>query len=229
VALDALAQRLDYEFHDATLLELALRHRSWCAEHSGTVSNERLEFLGDAVLGQAIADHVYRTFPALSEGELAKVRASVVSSTALASVARDLDLGLALFLGKGEQASGGANKSSILADALEAVFGAIYLDAGWEQARVIIVRLLEERVQLASIGPGGGDFKTRLQEVVARQFSTVPRYDVTGTGPDHAKQFEATVSVKGDLVGSGIGASKKEAEQAAARCAFDSIGAVVGD
>lgn len=205
------------------MLELALKHRSWCAENPGSPSNERLEFLGDAILGHAIADHLYLSFPDLSEGALAKVRASVVSSTALAGVARDIDLGAQLYLGKGEASSGGSNKPSILADALEAVFGAIYLDGGWPEARRVIVSVLAKRVDVASSGPGGGDYKTRLQELVAREFGGAPKYEVRSEGPEHAKHFEADVHVDGQLHGSGHGASKKEAEQASAREAFERL------
>jgi ribonuclease III len=200
-----------------------LAHRSWCAEHPGNLSNERLEFLGDAVLGLVVTDFIYRAFPDLPEGELAKVRASVVSAAALSEVAAELDLGEDLLLGKGEASSGGREKPSILADALEAVLGAVYLEGGWEAARRLVMDLLGDRINLASAGPGGQDYKTRLQELVARHFTELPRYAVTDDGPDHAKRFYAEVRVAGLLRGRGEGRSKKQAEAAAARAAWEAL------
>jgi ribonuclease III len=212
---------LGFKFHDTALVERALAHRSYCAEHPDTISNERLEFLGDAVLGLVVTDHIFRTYPDLPEGELAKVRASVVSAAALADVAAELDLGQALLLGKGEDASGGREKPSILADALEAVIGAVYLDRGWDAAAAVVLRLLGDRIAAAAAGPGGQDYKTRLQELSARSFEDVPSYLVVDEGPDHAKRFFATVLVGGRPRGQGEGRSKKQAEQAAARCAWE--------
>jgi ribonuclease-3 len=205
-----------------------MAHRSWCAETTGQESNERLEFLGDAVLQLIVTDHIFRTYDLLPEGELAKVRASVVSSAALADVAADLDVGEALLLGKGEDQSGGREKPSILADAMEAVIGAVYIDAGWNAAAELVMRLLVEHIGVAAAGPGGHDYKTRLQELAARQFDQLPRYEVLDEGPDHAKRFFATVVVDGTAVGQGAGRSKKAAEQAAASdaCAqLDAAGA----
>ncbi len=220
-ALSALAGRLGHRFADPDLLDRAMAHRSWCSETAGTPSNERLEFLGDAVLGLVVTDHIYRSYPELPEGELAKVRASVVSAAALADVAAELDLGPALLLGKGEDASGGREKPSILADALEAVIGAVYLDAGWDGAARVVLGLLGDRIAAAAAGPGGQDYKTRLQELSARSFEDVPSYLVVDEGPDHAKRFVATVVVGGKARGRGEGRSKKQAEQAAARCAWE--------
>lgn len=200
-----------------------MAHRSWCAETPGVKSNERLEFLGDAVLGLVVTDHIFRTYADLPEGELAKVRAAVVNAGALAEVAAKLDLGRALHLGKGEDASGGREKPSILADAMEAVIGAVYLDGGYEAARALIMGLLGERIEQAAAGPGGQDFKTRLQELAARRFDQLPQYDVDDEGPDHAKRFFATVRIAGRLFGSGEGRSKKQAEQAAARVAWEAL------
>jgi ribonuclease III len=200
-----------------------MAHRSWCAETPGAHSNERLEFLGDAVLGLVVTDHIFRAYPELPEGELAKVRATVVSAAALAEVAAELDLGDALLLGKGEDASGGREKPSILADALEGLIGALYLDGGWSASQEFVLRLLGERIAEAAAGPGGQDYKTRLQELSARHFDTLPRYDVADEGPDHAKRFFATVSVAGAARGSGEGRSKKQAEQAAARDAWEGL------
>jgi ribonuclease-3 len=187
------------------------------------VSNERLEFLGDAVLGLVVTDHIYRTYPDLPEGELAKLRAAVVSAAALAEVAVELDLGEAVLLGKGEDGSGGREKPSILADALEAVIGAVYLDGGWDAAHTLVMRLLGDRIIEASEGPGGQDYKTRLQELTARHLTELPRYRISDDGPDHAKRFFAEVRVGGELRGRGEGRSKKQAEAAAARDAWQAL------
>ncbi len=204
-----------------------MAHRSWCAETPGALSNERLEFLGDAVLGLVVTDHLYRTYPSLPEGELAKVRASVVNSEALAEVAATLSLGEALLLGKGEDSSGGREKPSILADAMEAVIGAVYVDGGWDPAAVLVMRLLGERIEEAAAGPGGQDFKTRLQELAARTFDQLPRYEVEDDGPDHAKRFFARVTIGGVVRGRGEGRSKKQAEQGAAREAWHELTALL--
>jgi len=204
-----------------------MAHRSWCAETVGASSNERLEFLGDAVLGLVVTDHLFRTYPGLPEGELAKVRASVVNSEALAEVAAGLRLGEALLLGKGEDASGGREKPSILADAMEAVIGAVYLDGGWAASAKLVMGLLGERIEEAALGPGGQDYKTRLQELAARRFEQLPRYEVLDDGPDHAKRFYATVSVGGSVRGRGDGRSKKQAEQGAARRAWEALNAAL--
>jgi ribonuclease-3 len=225
--LELFAARLGVGGLDTGLLAHALRHRSWCAENLGAPSNERLEFLGDAVLGLVITDHLYTTHPEMQEGELAKVRAAVVSAAALAEVARTLDLGAALELGRGEESSGGRDKSSILADAMEAVFAAVYLSGGLALARDLILRLLEAPVAEAVQRPGDDDFKTRLQELAARRFDQVPQYTVQAEGPDHAKEFEAVVEVARPgaepVVGRGRGRSKKQAEQAAARSVWQSL------
>ena len=200
-----------------------MAHRSWCAEVPGNLSNERLEFLGDAVLGLVVTDYLYRNYPDLPEGQLAQVRASVVNAEVLAEVAEEIELGSALKLGKGEDASGGREKPSILSDAMEAVIGAVYIDGGWESAEELVMRLLGERIIEGAAGPGGHDFKTRLQELSARAYDELPRYHHVSEGPDHAKRFSATVSVNGDAVGRGEGRSKKQAEQAAAREAWQRL------
>lgn len=221
--LQVLARHLPRRFDDEELLSRALTHRSWCAEWPGHDSNERLEFLGDAVLGLVVTDHIFRTYPDLPEGELAKVRAAVVSAAALAGVAEDLGLGAALRLGRGEDASGGREKPSILADATEAVIGAVYIDGGWEAAVELVMGFAAERIVEAASGPGGDDYKTRLQEMSAQRFESLPRYELTERGPDHAKHFRATVLVGDDITGSGEGRSKKQAEQAAARNAWRAL------
>jgi len=218
-----LAERLNHEFADLELLLLALTHRSWCAENAGFAPNERLEFLGDAVLGLVVTDHVFMTYPTMPEGELAKLRAGVVNASTLADVARDLGLGDSIRLGKGEDASGGRAKTSILADTMEAVFGAIYLDGGCEAARPIILRLLAAHISEAASGPGHHDFKTQLQELAARAFDTLPVYDVHDEGPDHQKRFFATVTIDDVVKGRGEGRSKKLAEQAAAQAAWSTM------
>ncbi len=221
--LGALEERLGYQFGDRALLAQATVHRSWSSEHAADPSNERLEFLGDAVLGLVVTNHAYRRFPSFTEGELAKIRAGVVNAVTLAEVATELSLGVALRVGRGEEQTGGRDKPSILADALEAIIGAVYLDGGMEPVSELVLRLLGDRIDRASTVPGRDDFKTRLQELAARGFDAVPRYDVTSDGPDHAKSFRATVSVGGIVRGRGQGRSKKEAEQDAARLACASL------
>ena len=202
----------------------ALVHRSWCAENPGHDSNERLEFLGDAVLGVIITDFSFRAYPELSEGELTDVRKAVVNAVTLAEVADELGLGDHLLLGKGEEQSGGREKPSILADALEAVIGVVYIAAGMPEAHDLVLRLLGSRVAEAHAGgPGGQDYKSRLQELVARHFDEPPRYHTDAEGPDHARRFHTTVSVVGLPRGSGDGRSKKQAEQVAARDAYATL------
>lgn len=217
-------EELGYQFTDQVLFRRSLAHRSWCAEH-GEQSNERLEFLGDAVLGLAVTNHIYRRYPDLPEGDLAKLRASVVNAVSLAEVATEIGLGAHLLLGKGEDATGGRTKASIVSDALEAVIGAVYLDGGWDAAEELVLRLLQDRIADDSSGPGGGDYKTRLQELVARRFEQLPSYRVRGDGPDHAKSFVAEVFVGGVSRGTGVGRSKKQAEQGAARVAWEGFAA----
>jgi ribonuclease-3 len=220
-ARTALLDALGVTFADDAGLRHALMHRSYVAEHPAETSNERLEFLGDAVLGLVVTNYVYTGFPAHSEGELAKVRAGVVNAETLAEVAAEVGVGPALLLGRGEDASGGRDKASILADAMEAIFGAIYLDQGWDVARDCILRLLTDRIAEAATGPGGRDFKTRLQEAAAEKFQQMPRYTVRHDGPDHARQFYAEVKLAGEVRGRGEGRSKKQAEQQAANEAWD--------
>jgi ribonuclease III len=206
------------------VLASALVHRSWCAENPGHDSNERLEFLGDAVLGLVITDHAFHAYPSLSEGELTDVRKAVVNAVTLAEVADELALGDHLLLGKGEEQSGGREKPSILADALEAVLGAVYVAAGMREAHDLVMRLLGTRVAEAHAGgPGGQDFKSRLQELAAREFEDAPRYQTEAEGPDHARRFHVTVSVGGVARGRGEGRSKKQAEQVAARDAYTTL------
>jgi len=211
-------RRLGDQFRDRLMLQASLTHASG-ANHR-LASNERLEFLGDAVLGIIVTDHVFRTYPLLQEGHLAKVRASVVNADVLAEMALKIELGPCLRLGKGEDASGGREKTSILSDALEAIIAAVYLDGGLEAARTVVMDLFGERIADAASGPGGDDYKTRLQELAAQRFEKLPRYQVSDEGPDHAKRFFATVLIGGAPRGTGEGGSKKQAEQAAARAAW---------
>jgi ribonuclease III len=211
---------LGFKFRDTALIDRALAHRSYCAEHPDTLPNERLEFLGDAVLGLIVTDYMFTEYPDMPEGELAKLRASVVNSEVLADVAREVQLGASLRLGKGEEATGGRDKPSILADAMEAVIAAVYLDGGWDAARKLVLRLLEPRIIEGASGPGGHDYKTRLQELATQTFDQLPRYQVRHEGPDHSKRFFATVLLLGEPWGTGEGRSKKHAEQAAARVAW---------
>ena len=223
-----MAERLGWSCRDPALLRQAVAHRSWCAETGESESNERLEFLGDAVLGLVVTDHIFRSFPELPEGELAKVRASVVNSSALAEVAATLDLGAAMLLGKGEDQSGGREKPSILADAMEALIGAVYIDRGDDAATDLVMRLFGERMNEAAAGPGGQDYKTRLQELSARFLDELPHYVVLADGPDHAKHFHATVYLGAEPRGEGDGRSKKQAEQAAARVAWERLALETG-
>jgi ribonuclease III len=208
---------------DRAVLERAITHRSYAYENGGLPTNERLEFLGDAVLGVIVTETLYRTFPDLPEGQLAKLRAAVVNMRALADVSRSLGLGAYLLLGRGEESTGGRDKSSILADALEALIGAVYVDAGLSAATELVHRLFDELISEAAGMGAGLDWKTSLQELTASQLLGVPYYEVAESGPDHEKTFTAEVHVAGGIYGSGSGRSKKEAEQQAAEEAWNRI------
>lgn len=225
-AVSALADRLGHPFADVAPLLLALTHRSWCAEHGEPHSNERLEFLGDSVLSIVVTDHLFTAHPELPEGALAKIRSSVVSESALATVAAGLGVGDALRLGKGEAASGGRAKPSILADAMEAVIGAVHVDGGLEAARRVVLPLFVPLVDAAAGQPGGGDHKSELQELAARCGSPAPVYEVGDEGPDHDKRFFARVLLDDAVVGRGEGRTKKAAEQEAARDALAHVASV---
>jgi ribonuclease-3 len=210
----------------AELLTLALTHRSYAYEHGGLPTNERLEFLGDAVLGLTVTDELFHRHPDRSEGDLAKLRASVVNTQALAEVARNLTdqgLGAHLLLGRGEVNTGGADKSSILADSMESLLGAIYLHHGIDTAREVILRLFGALLDAAPTLGAGLDWKTSLQELTAARGLGAPSYQVTSTGPDHDKEFTAVVLVMDTEYGSGMGRSKKEAEQKAAAAAWKAL------
>jgi ribonuclease-3 len=215
---------LGHTFDDITLLQHALAHRSWCGEQDGGApSNERLEFLGDAVLGLVVARYTYERFPDYPEGMLAKVRSAVVNARVLAQVAEGLGVGDVLLLGRGEETSGGRAKESILADGFEAVLGAIYMDAGWDAAEALVLRELSEAIERAGAEPDDFDHKSRLQEKAVRGGQGTPRYVVVGSGPDHDRAYAAEVFVAGSMVGEGSGRSKKDAEQEAARNAWEGL------
>ncbi|UGT63748.1 ribonuclease III [Nocardia asteroides] len=208
------------------LLRLALTHRSYAYENGGLPTNERLEFLGDSVLGLSITEQLYHEHPEKSEGELAKLRASVVNMHALAEVARALGaggLGTHLLLGKGEELTGGRDKPSILADGMESLLGAVHLEHGIEVARTVVLRLFAELLERGPRMGAGLDWKTSLQELTAERGLGVPSYEISSTGPDHDKEFTATTVIAGRPYGTGVGRSKKEAEQKAAGTAYQAL------
>ena len=224
--LHELEQHLDYTFHDLRLLRAALYHSSYANEHraQSVSSNERLEFLGDAVLGFVSADYLYRKHPDLPEGELTRIRAALVCEDSLHEVAQRLHLGDFLMLGKGEESGGGRHRPSILADAVEAVLAAVYLDGGIDEARALIHRILLEKEPEQVVESRRRDCKTELQELVQRKPNQELRYElVSESGPDHAKVFTVAVMLNGQVVGLGSGHSKKEAEQSAARTALEQM------
>ncbi len=214
-----LVGRLGLQFDDLGLVEQAMSHRSWCAEHPGNPSYERLEFLGDAVLGWVTADAAFRRFPDMSEGQLTGIRKGVVNTMALAEMAAELGIGPYIKLGRGEAAAGGSSKPSILADAMEALIGAAYLDRGSTRAYEFVESLIASRVEATAERLDELDFKTTLQELLAGAGMAPPLYDITEQGPDHQKRFFATVSASGRVLGAGEGPSKRSAEQGAAAAA----------
>ena len=221
--MKTLEERLGYQFKDRALLENALTHSSYANEHrdEGLSSNERLEFLGDSVLGMVVADHLFREHPEMPEGELTRTRAALVCEGSLVEVARALELGKYLRLGKGEDAGGGRERPSILADATEAVLAAMYLDGGIAQARrAIRVLILGHEEEMSA----SRDYKTALQELVQRESGRTLVYRLVGeAGPDHAKRFSVEVELDGVTVGAGEGRTKKAAEQNAAKAAIEAI------
>ena len=221
--MTGLEAALGHRFARPELLARALIHRSYQAEHPETEDNERMEFLGDAVLGLAVATYLYERHPLMSEGQMAKVRAAVVSRDELAAVARYLHLGQHLVLGRGEESTGGRDKSSILANAVEAVIAAVFLDAGFDVACRFVQTHWEGRIQTRTDRPGGADYKTRMQEILAAA-GLRPEYQIEASGPEHAKRFTARLVVDGEVRGEGSGASKREAEQEAARAAIGDEG-----
>jgi ribonuclease-3 len=214
---------------DRDLVDLAITHRSYAYENGGVPTNERLEFLGDSVLGVIVTEELYRRYPDLAEGQLAKLRAAVVNARALAGVGRGIGLGEYLKLGRGEESTGGRDKSSILADALEALIGAFYLDRGLEPSRALILALFADALEDAATLGAGLDWKTSLQELAAERGLGAPEYAVDESGPDHAKSFRATAVLAGVPAGEGTGNSKKEAEQRAAEQAWTALSALPSD
>ena len=208
---------------DPELLERALTHRSFAYENGGIPTNERLEFLGDSVLGVVVTETLYRAHPDLPEGRLAKLRAAVVNARALAGVARTLGLGPHIKLGRGEESTGGREKASILSDTVEAVIGAVHLSGGIEVSAVVVHRLFDPLMEGAAALGAGLDWKTSLQEICAENGLGVPEYVIEDEGPDHMKTFHAQVRVADTLYGNGTGRSKKEAEQACAETAYREI------
>lgn len=222
--MKTLETKLGYQFQTPKLLDHALTHSSYANEHHlGSISsNERLEFLGDSVLGMIVADHLYRTFPDLPEGDLTRIRANLVCEGSLVLVAKEWDLGRYLKLGKGENACGGRSRPSILADAVEAVLAAVFLDGGLEHDRDIIQHFLLDRME--QVNRASRDHKTYLQELVQRKSGQVLSYELIGeSGPDHNKTFQMQVLLNGQPIGQGTGHSKKEAEQAAANAAIERL------
>jgi ribonuclease-3 len=205
---------------DAELLELAFTHRSFAYEAGLSATNERLEFLGDSVLGMIVTEELYRKYPDLDESRLSPLRSGIVNMRALADIARSLSLGKYIRLGKGEEVTNGRDKNSLLADAFEALIGALYISQGFEKTSSCLLKLVEPTLTNAKAMGAGLDGKTALQELVASLGKSTLEYQVTMSGPDHDKNFEAVALVGGEPVATGIGKSKREAEQAAARSAF---------
>ena len=219
-----LENAIDYHFHNITLLQNALTHSSYANErwHNSLLSNERLEFLGDSVLGMLVAEYLFRNFPNRPEGELTRMRADMVCEQTLAAAANRIGLGKHLLLGHGEEQSGGRSRNSILADAMESVIAACFLDGGLEAALKVVQKFILVEVPVARMH--NADYKTQLQELVQQKKNQVLSYAlVSQSGPDHDKKFDVTVSLNGTVVGSGAGSSKKRAEQDAARCAIEKL------
>ncbi|WP_240340901.1 ribonuclease III [Nocardioides sp. SYSU D00038] len=223
MSYDALRAALGDPQLDPGLLDRALTHRSFAYENGGLPTNERLEFLGDSVLGVVVTETLYLAHPDLSEGRLAKLRAAVVNARALAEVGRGIGLGDHIKLGRGEEATGGRQKASIVSDTVEAVIGAVHLSGGIEESSKVVHLLFDPLIEAASAMGAGLDWKTSLQELAAEHGLGVPEYVIEDDGPDHMKTFTAQVRVGGQLYGNGHGRSKKEAEQAAAETAYGDI------
>jgi len=223
----ALSARLGLPLPDRAMALAALTHKSYVNEHrdeEGLADNERLEFLGDAVIDLAVSHRLMERFPTAREGELSKMRAAVVDEQGLSEIARALDLGSLLRLGRGEELTGGRRKASLLADAMEAVIAAVYLRSGFDAVLVIVDRFMGEAFARAASGTLDRDFKTQLQELAQSRMRATPRYRVVAEhGPDHSKTFEVETDLRGEVVGHGAGRSKKDAEQAAAKLALDAL------
>ena len=219
-----LEKAIGYQFRDLSLLQNALAHSSYANErwHNSLMSNERLEFLGDSVLGMLVANYLYRTFPNRPEGELTRMRADMVCERTLARVAGQLELGKHLLLGKGEEQGGGRSRDSILADAVESVIAACYLDGGMEAAKAFVEKFILVTVPTQKMN--NADYKTALQELVQQKKNQTLSYHLVGeSGPDHDKKFEVELTLNGTVVGTGTGSSKKRAEQQAAQAALNKL------
>jgi len=222
--LSDIQLRIAYTFQDVELLERALTHKSYANENRVPYHNERMEFLGDAVLSLVVSEYLMKACPDSTEGDLSRFRAAVVSEPALAAVSREIGLGDYLLLGKGEDQTGGRNKDSLLADCLEALIASVYLDAGIDSAEAFVIRVFEALIRKTCSSGGSLDYKTELQELCQERLKQLPEYRVVSeTGPDHQKQFNMEVWIKGQLSGRGVGKSKKEAEQRAAREALEKL------
>ncbi len=216
-----IEKNIGYIFKDKSLLENALTHKSFLVKERGSKNNERLEFLGDSVLGFAVAQYLYKNFPSLPEGELTKIRSTVVCEKSLYKVAQRIELGKYIYIGKGEEASNGRERPSILSDATEALFAAIYLDSSITEVVDLIIRLLKEDIETAVKDRDGKDYKTLFQELVQKDGKKAPEYEIIKEeGPDHAKMFTAVAKLDGKVVGTGVGKTKKEAEKQAAENAL---------
>ncbi|HEX9022051.1 MAG TPA: ribonuclease III [Nitrospirota bacterium] len=219
-----IQQRIAHTFGNEDLLRRALTHKSYANENRVSYHNERMEFLGDAVLNLIVSEYLMNACPDSTEGDLSRHRAAIVSEPALAAVARGLGLGDFLLLGKGEELTGGRNKDSLLADCLEALIASVYLDGGKDTARTLVIRLFEDAIKKTCASRGTSDYKTELQELCQERLRQLPEYRVVSeSGPDHRKQFEVELSIKSEVLGRGSGRSKKEAEQKAAKEALDKL------
>lgn len=227
-----LEQKLNVGFHDSSLLEQGLVHSSYLNEnpHSTLASNERMEFLGDALIGLVVARELYRDYPDLAEGQMTRFRASIINGEVLARRAKALGIGEFLILGRGEELDGGREKERNLAGAFEAVLGAVLIDRGFETAAEVIVELLDEEMKNAVEGKTGFDYKSELQELVQKQYRLTPGYRVAAMeGPEHQRHFTAEVFVGEEVLGTGVGPSKQKAEREAARAALGKLGEEKGE
>ena len=219
-----IQERIGHRFNNAELLERALTHKSYANENRVPAHNERLEFLGDAVLGLIISEYLMKTCPDSTEGDLSRLRAAVVSEPALALAAREIGLGEHLLLGRGEEQTGGRDKDSLLANCLEALIAALYLDGGREAAEMFVIRFFEEAIKKTCASRGTLDYKTDLQELCQERLKKLPEYRIVSeTGPDHQKQFTVELIIKGEVYGRGSGRTKKEGEQRAAKEALEKL------
>ncbi len=219
-----LQSRIGHTYHDPELLDRALTHKSYANENRVPFHNERMEFLGDSILNFIISEYLMKTCPESTEGDLSRLRASVVSEPALASIARTIGLGVHLLLGRGEEQTGGRDKDSLLADSLEALIASLYLDQGMEAARTFVVRFFDDFIKITCVTRSSLDYKTELQERCQQLLKQLPEYRVVSeSGPDHRKQFDIEVWIRGERAGQGSGRSKKEAEQHAAREALGKL------